>query len=260
MPSLLLLKICSAAFIVLSLAWVTERISPRAAGVLSGFPLGALLVTFFVGIEQGPQFGSDTALAMVMGLSANVAFLITYWFVSSHINFKSKYFSIALTATAACGSFLAVATLLSTLPRNPFTAVCLTLISATCAYYLFRQILNIKVQSQCAMSFTVISIRALSAIAVVLTVTELSRSLGPYWSGLFASFPITLFPVLLVVHASYSAEHTWAIIKGFPLGVGCLVLYGMGCSYFISKSWSTRWYCAFFDTRQRVFTAGSTTD
>ena len=33
---------------------VAERVSPRVAGLLSGYPLGAAIALFFMGLEIGP--------------------------------------------------------------------------------------------------------------------------------------------------------------------------------------------------------------
>ena len=44
--SLLLAKIVVSVCLVLGLSWVAEKVNPRIAGILSGMPLGAVLVLF----------------------------------------------------------------------------------------------------------------------------------------------------------------------------------------------------------------------
>ncbi len=47
------------------------------------------------------------------------------------------------------------------------------------------------------------------------------------WAGLFSAFPITLFPLILIVHISYDKEHVHTIIKNFPVGLGALIIYSL---------------------------------
>ena len=53
MDSLLLAKIATAIIAVVGLSLVAERVSPRVAGILSGYPLGTAIALFFIGIELG---------------------------------------------------------------------------------------------------------------------------------------------------------------------------------------------------------------
>ena len=47
------------------------------------------------------------------------------------------------------------------------------------------------------------------------------------WAGLFSAFPITLFPLILIVHITYDKEHVHTIIKNFPVGLGALIVYSL---------------------------------
>ena len=61
-------------------------------------------------------------------------------------------------------------------------------------------------------------------------VTGLAEVLGPNWSGLLAGFPFTLFPLMLIVHWSYSPVEVHAIIRAFPTGMGSLIIYMLAVS------------------------------
>ncbi|PIQ38778.1 MAG: hypothetical protein COW58_15430, partial [Thalassolituus sp. CG17_big_fil_post_rev_8_21_14_2_50_53_8] len=58
---LLLAKILVTFLTVVLLAKVAERMSPRHAGLLAGFPLGTAIALYFFGWQQGPQFAADSA-------------------------------------------------------------------------------------------------------------------------------------------------------------------------------------------------------
>lgn len=61
MDSLLLAKIATAIIAVVGLSLVAERVSPRVAGILSGYPLGTAIALFFIGIELGEPFAAASA-------------------------------------------------------------------------------------------------------------------------------------------------------------------------------------------------------
>ncbi len=232
MFSLLLIKFVTTTGIVLGLSIIAEHISPRAAGILSGLPLGAAIVIYFVGFEQGTQFAGDTALAMVLGLTASLAFLYAYWIASYRLFPGNNIFKIAKTSLFAISTFLTMAYLLSLLPQKPELMITSTLVACVCAMILFRKIPNLVVQSKVKLSLKVLSIRAVIAVLIVLLITGFAASLGPQWSGLFASFPITLFPLLIIIHNTYSEGHAWSIIKNFPVGMGSLIIYGICASIY----------------------------
>ena len=83
MALLIPVKILATIGIVLGLSLVAERVSPRVAGVLSGYPLGAAIALFFIGLEIGPQFAADSAVFALAGLTASMVFVAAYFAVSA---------------------------------------------------------------------------------------------------------------------------------------------------------------------------------
>ncbi len=61
--------------VVLLLSLVTEHVSPRVAGILAGYPLGAAIALFFIGLESSPEFASNSAVYTMMGLVATQSFV-----------------------------------------------------------------------------------------------------------------------------------------------------------------------------------------
>ena len=75
-------------------------------------------------------------------------------------------------------------------------------------------------------------VRAGVATAIVLLITSLANVIGEEWSGLLSGFPITLYPVLLIVHSTYSEREAHGIIKNFPYGIGSLIIFAL-CGSFV---------------------------
>jgi len=53
---------------------------------------------------------------------------------------------------------------------------------------------------------------------------------GPAWSGIFAAFPISLLPLVALIHYTYVSDHAHAILKNLPRGLGSLVAYSLTVS------------------------------
>jgi len=106
---LIISKILVSIFFVVGLSFVTEHVSPRVAGIFAGYPLGAAISLFFIGIENGKEFAAQGAIYTLGGLSASLIFVYVYYKVSSEIS-RGKVFFPALFSTVA---FLVAAKLLS---------------------------------------------------------------------------------------------------------------------------------------------------
>lgn len=75
------------------------------------------------------------------------------------------------------------------------------------------------------MTFGVLAFRAGLSTVFVVSIIGLAKVLGPSWAGLLVGFPMTLLPLLLIVHTTYSKEHAHAIIRNFPIGIVGLIIY-----------------------------------
>ena len=80
MPDFVFLaKLISSVSIVVLLSWVAEHVSPKVAGLLSGYPLGAAIALSFYGLEMSPEFASKSAVYTIIRNSPRgLGSLITY--------------------------------------------------------------------------------------------------------------------------------------------------------------------------------------
>lgn len=219
------LKIVVTSAMVLGLSWLSERVSPRVAGVFAGFPLGIAVSLFFIGVEQGPQFGAVAATSTIGGLGASLAFCAAYWQFSERIG----RWSVVLTSVLSLAVFLAVAALIGQLPQNRWLLLAVTLSLTGAAILAFRQIADVDPGSSKRIVITpvILLVRAGVATALVLAITGAASVIGEEWSGLLSGFTITLYPVLLIVHVTYSKREVHGIIKNFPFGIGSLILFAL---------------------------------
>jgi uncharacterized membrane protein (GlpM family) len=223
---LFVIKLAVAISVVLGLSIVTERISPKLAGILAGIPTGSAITLFFIGLENGTDFASQAALYNMIGIIAMQALLFAYYKAS--ITFKGN--SLVLSSILSVTGYLIVIYLLQFLPKDIPLAVLLPLASIFLFTYLFRKIENTKITERIKLSPAVVLARAIAAAAIILAVTEVAGLVGPKWAGLLTAFPTTTFPLLLIVHYTYDVKHVHTIIKNFPVGLASLIAYSLTIS------------------------------
>jgi len=221
MESLLFVKLFVSVILVLTLSAVAEHISPRAAGLLAGYPAGAVLTLFFIGMDISPEFAADSAVYTMMGLVGTEAFVYCYF--KSSLYFKK--FTIIISSVCASIGFLIVVWLLQYLSLNKFLAALLPVASIFVFVYLFRTIKNATIRERVKLTPKILFLRAFLAGFIILAIIATAKLVGSRWAGLLSAFPSTLFPLILIVHLSYDKTHVHTIIKNFPQGLGSLITY-----------------------------------
>ena len=226
---ILLLKVTITITVVSALSIIAERISPRAAGILSGYPLGSAISLFFIGLEQSPEFAGESAIYNVAGMTALLSFFFIYFQVSTRIQRKSA--SIALASLSAFIGFLAVDALLHALALPAWGCLLVGAAGVAAFGFLFRVIPNVTITRRVRLGPGVMVFRAALAALVILSITGAANLVPASWAGLFSAFPATVFPLILILHSTYSAEQAHTVIKNVPNGLWSLVLYSLTISF-----------------------------
>jgi uncharacterized membrane protein (GlpM family) len=232
----LITKIGVTVGIVLALSLAAERVSPRVAGVLAGYPLGAAIALFFIGLEISPDFAARSAVYTLAGLAASQVFVYCYFMVSSRIRSRS----IPVSSAAALAGYFAAAWLLHPISFSRAGAALTAAASMLLSAFLFRRVPNVAIARSVRFTPAVLLLRACLAAGIIVAITAAAGAVGPAWAGLFSAFPTALFPLLLIVHITYDKAHVHTIIKNFPPGLGSLIAYGLSVSYFY-PAWGVGW-------------------
>jgi hypothetical protein len=199
------------------------RCRARAAGLLAGYPAGAAITLFFIGLDISPEFAADSAVYTMMGLVATQVFVYCYF--KSTLYFKR--YSIVLSSVFAITGYFMVAWLLHYIRLNKFLAALIPIASIFGFVYLFRRIQNATIEDRVKLTPRILFLRAFLAGFMILIIIGTAKFVGFRWAGLFSAFPSTLFPLILIVHLTYDKAHVHTIIKNFPLGLGSLITYSL---------------------------------
>ncbi|MBW1706447.1 MAG: hypothetical protein JRJ86_14965 [Deltaproteobacteria bacterium] len=200
--------------------------SPKVAGLLSGYPLGAAIALFFYGIEVSPEFASKSAIYTMIGLVASQAFAYCYYRASVYF----KKFNIFFSSIIAVSGYFLVIWLIHFIKLNHALAVVIPVISIFLFSYLLRGIDNIKIQERLKLNCGILFLRAIFAGSIILVITGTAKWVSPTWAGLLSAFPVTLFPLMIIIHFAYGRECVHTIIKNFPAGLGSLIAYSLTVS------------------------------
>ena len=236
MSIFLIAKIGVTIGMVLALSLVAERVSPRVAGVLSGYPLGAAMALFFIGLEISPEFAARSAIYTLAGLAASQVFVYCYFMASTRFSRRT----ILASSATALGGYFAAAGLLHPIPFSRVGAVLTAGVSIFLFVFLLRHVPNVAIVRSVRFTPAVLLLRACLAAAIIVAITAAAKAVGPAWAGLFSAFPTALFPLLLIVHITYDKAHVHTIIKNFPPGLGSLIAYGVSVSY-LYPAWGVGW-------------------
>lgn len=219
----LLAKIVASGGIVLGLSLIAERVGPRIAGFLSGAPLGAVIVYFFLGLDAGPTVVIAGIPHAIAGLSGTLVFVLVYYRVSVSI----RRFGIIYGPLAGIAAFFVVVLALSRVSFGYGSALAITGVTGIVVGAILRRRINenVSIGAGTPMTPRVVLFRVGLSTLFVVSVIFFGQILGPVWAGLLVGFPMTLLPLLLIIHQTHSRDHAHAIIRAFPIGMVALVIY-----------------------------------
>ncbi|WP_010133899.1 hypothetical protein [Ochrovirga pacifica] len=220
---LFVIKLVVAIAFVLGLSYLAEKVSPKVAGILAGYPTGSAISLFFFGLEVSPGFAAESAVYNMIGLSGSLTFAYVYYWVSVRL---SKYNAL-LSSLAAIASYFVVVWLLHFVSINKYVAFLIPVTFALLYAFLLKKVENIQIQNKVKLNGGILFARAFFAALIILAITTLPRFVGASWAGLFSAFPTTLYPLVLIIHLTYSKQHVHTIIKNVPMGMVSLIIYSL---------------------------------
>ncbi|MCP5368903.1 MAG: hypothetical protein H6907_09620 [Hyphomicrobiales bacterium] len=217
----ILSKVLATGTIVLALSLVAERLSTRLAGLVSGAPLGTLLVFSFLALTKDGDFIAATVPHGLAALLGTLAFTFGY-----HLGIGAGG-RLELPAATLCGlaGYAAVALAFEPVDISMPVALALALAGIAVTTRLFRRIETVAVLRAVRLTPWVLTLRAGLAAVVVVAVIAVAEWGGTAVTGVLLGFPMTLWPTYLIVHATYGRGPVRTMIRNFPLGLGGLVTF-----------------------------------
>ncbi|CBV41234.1 hypothetical protein [Halomonas elongata] len=218
-----LAKLLVSIGVVLGLSVVAERLSTRAAGLLSGYPLGTAIALFFIGLEISPSFAAESAVHTLAGFSATLALGGGYLLCARRDGLPG-----VLTGTAGGLVAWAVAGLLLTrFDVNRLGGTLITLAAILIFMRLYRHVPEAAAPPRGGFSWPALALRAGLAAGIIFLITGLAHVVPSAWAGVMAAFPVTMYPFLVILHLTHGAAPVATVIKHYPAGLGSLLCYAL---------------------------------
>ncbi|WP_404325488.1 hypothetical protein HA399_16060 [Cobetia sp. UIB-001] len=217
-----LLKLLISVAVVIGLSLIAERLSTRMAGLLSGYPLGTAITLGFIGVEISPEFAGQSAVYTLAGFSSTLALGVGYWLCGRAQGLRGV---INGTLGGLLGWLLANL-VLAQFEFTRVSGVIVTLIAIVLCMRLYRGVPESTARKS-PFSWVSLLARAGLAAGIVFGITALAHLLPPAWAGLVAAFPVTMYPLLVILHLTQGPVAVATVIKHYPAGLGSLLCYAL---------------------------------
>lgn len=191
--------------------------------MLSGLPIIAGPIVFFMYLENGVAFAKGAAGATVAGVAALSSFCFAYaWLCTKYSWQRSLFISCTIYFAAA----LAIGTFNLSLNQSVILSASVLLLQIYFSPNLERSTLTAPA------SLNEILFRMGFAFLLVFVVTRFAEYIGYTYSGIFAAFPIAGSTIALFSHRNHSALHAVRSLKSMKQGlISMLAFFYMAAAF-----------------------------
>jgi len=206
----------AAAACVVTASLIAERTGPLMAAMVATLPILAGPIYAFLALEHDDIFIGEAALASMSANAATVAYSCGYVFAA-------RRWRTATALAAAFAGWAATLIVFKTLSLSFPVMLGLTLLLFGAGHVAVRPYLDAPVPARDRKPWFAIPLRAGGVAALVAAVTTISLCAGSQWTGLFATFPVVLTRLIVILQPRVGGKATAAMI-----GSGVLGLMGFG--------------------------------
>lgn len=224
MLGLLVIKAIVSVGIVVGLSIAAERAGPRLAGLLIGLPLGAGMVVIFTGYEQGADFAAAAAVHMVPGFLTTVVFIYIYSLIAARED-KGGFRGVLMPTLGAHVGYGFAAWLMSQFHLSLAVSIPLLAVGVVIGHYVMASLPDKPIVARVTFGWKVLAFRAGMAATVIVIITSIAGKVGPQWTGILTAYPITLLPLILVLHITYAGAEVAAVLKHVPFALISVASY-----------------------------------
>lgn len=219
---MLILKLTLVPFIIGIITIIGRHWGAKVAGLLSGFPVIAGPITYFLYMEQGTAFTHAATTATVGAVTALSSHCFVYAWLTQRFDWKLSVLG------AFCIYFL--------------LAVMLIQLNLTLSLYFFISLIVVIAQiywspkhresvNLAPASNAEVTIRMLCAAILVMLVTFFAKVLGSQYSGVFAGFPIATTVIAVFSHHNNSKYHAMDALRSLKFGLLSFLCFFYSLSY-----------------------------
>ncbi|MFA6264437.1 MAG: hypothetical protein WC670_01810 [Pseudolabrys sp.] len=242
----LLLKIAMTASIVVAASVVVERSGPFVGSLIAALPTAGGAAMIILAAEHTPQFIAQSVVGGMMANAAGALFALTFAVLAQRN-------SLPISLGGAFAVWLSGVFLSRLFEWTAPTALLANAIVYPLTIYAASHFLgDVKARARVSLTARDLVWRAGVVTLCVVIVTALSSSIGSYFSGAFAFFPVAMGSFFIILHtraggpvAASVAAHVQAPLIGLCLGLFAVHILaeplGVWWSYLIGLSIGVAW-------------------
>jgi hypothetical protein len=209
-------------------------VNPQLGGTLSGLPLGLGLSVYFISFEQGIDFALAGVAWGIAALSAAILLGLVYFLMAKLTLTGNKNLSMLITAISSVLAFLFIGFLISLVNFNVAQATALFIVVFIGNILIVSKLIGS--QEECAKPATTMAqlvIRGVLVGVILILITGSASLVGSKWAIILSSFPMIIFPLLLVLHFEAGHRLVQFVIFGFSYSVSTLLVFYLSFLYFV---------------------------
>lgn len=224
---LILSVIIGGIFVALQ-SLIAEKVSQKLAGIVLSVPSTLAIALYFMGLTVSPSSVAKIMPVIPISFGIGLLFCCAYVYVANKIN-AGSVFALLLSTVAATVTWLTLAVPLAVfefdnLALSFFGYAALILLS----HYLLSTRPNMKTRAASVRYTTVQKlIRASVGGCIIGFIIVLAKYLGPFWGGIFSSFPAVYLSTLLIIHRSQGPRFLFHITKALPVASPVFIIYAL---------------------------------
>ncbi len=213
----LLVKLLLAPSFVVGASLTARRFGPRVGGLVAGLPVVAGPILLAYALAHGKSFAASAASGTLLGLVSLIAFSVVYGRLASRLPW----------APCMLAGWLAFA--LGTLIFSAFSipagvSLALAALAIVAGLALLPRPAPPGPPGEPLPRWD-LPLRAVCALALVLTLTAIAGWLGPQLSGLLAPFPIIATVLATFTHGQRGVDEMLRLVRGMVSGFVAFALF-----------------------------------
>jgi hypothetical protein len=214
---LLVTKLLLAPSFVVGASLAGRRFGPRVGGLIAGLPVVAGPILLAYALAHGGAFAAAAAVGTLLGLVSLIAFVVIYARLAEHAHWGASLLAGWLAFAVATAAFSSLS-----LPAGAALAI-------AAAGLLLGLLLTPRTGAEPDPAVRAprwdLPLRAVCALALVLTLTAVAGWLGPRLSGLLAPFPIIATVLATFTHAQRGYGEVQRLLRWLLGGYGAFALF-----------------------------------
>jgi hypothetical protein len=204
---------------------VAERYGSRVGGLVGNLPSTIVVSFIFIALTKNLAYTTRVAQAVPVGMTIDTVFMLLF-VLGARLN-------LAAAIGASLAGWFAMAFAANSLGMPSWPVGCALCVGACALVFLIME-KGLKLHTHSARIVRYSPAQVLARVAFAGTVVAVSvvvaRFAGPYWAGLFSTFPAVMLSTLVILYITQGRAFASATAKVLTISAPNILLYAFVAS------------------------------